>query len=836
MVAERWQETERNIQKNLAPKIAKIKAVFFGDERYMILSTYYRQNHYHPVYAMRTTFGLLIQIPFFIAAYSYLSHLEMLNGSSFLFITDLGKPDKLLPVNNGINLLPILMTFINIVAGAIYTNKLPLREKVQIYGMALVFLILLYNSPAGLVLYWTLNNIFSLFKTIYINIKYHRKRFVLFSIISFFCLFFAWYTILFIQGGSRVRIVIAVLSILLGILPWVAFLFHTKIYKINIISLWTQKETLFLYVTSLLTIFFIAGLFIPSMLIASSPQEFSFIDTVISPFQFIYFTFLQAFGLFFFWPFIIYFLFSYKTQKAFSLFAVVLSFSSLLNIFFFPGNYGTISKEMIFSLGSTHNFTEISINFSALILLFIIIFFIYLKKKKNILIISNITLLIALLSYSIINISNISNEFKKLSSYYTPETVNEESLNKIFSFSKSGNNVILIMLDMAQSSFIPYIFEESPELNESFSGFVYYPNTVTFNGWTRGGAPPIFGGYEYTPEGINNRPDVSLSVKYNEALLLLPRLLSTASYFVTITDPPYADDNWIPNLNIFNEENNISGYITDTVYTDIWLKRNNIVLPPNSELLKRNILWYAIFRQSPLAFRQGIYLRGAWCAPYSNARMRTFLNGYSVLDLLPDLSTVIDSDENFALIMTNNTTHENLLLQAPSYIPQINVTNNSTNRFGKEDWYHINAAAIKRLSDFFDFLKMNNIYDNSRIIIVSDHARLESSYVTKTSLPFHLDQFNSVLLFKDFNKSGNLRTDMNFMSTADVPGLVIKGIIENPVNPFSGNLISNNDKNDPLLILIHRIENKNENVILINSQNSYYVHENIFDEKNWVKP
>ena len=65
----------------------------------MLLSTYYRQNYYHPVYALRSTFGLLIQIPFFIAAYSYLSHLEILHGASFLFIQDLGKLDGLLSVS-----------------------------------------------------------------------------------------------------------------------------------------------------------------------------------------------------------------------------------------------------------------------------------------------------------------------------------------------------------------------------------------------------------------------------------------------------------------------------------------------------------------------------------------------------------------------------------------------------------------------------------------------------------------------------------------------------------------------------------------------------------------
>jgi hypothetical protein len=836
MVAEKWQKIERDIQKRLAPKIAKIKTFSKGDEQYMLLSAYYRQNHYHPVYALRSSIGLLIQIPFFIAAYSYLSHLELLNGSSFLFIADLGKPDKLLPIADGINLLPVLMTLINITAGAVYTRGFGLKDKVQLYGIAVVFLILLYNSPSGLVLYWTLNNVFSLFKNIYIKIKYHAKHLILFAIISFCCSIFSYHTIFSLHGALRVRILIAVLSIIIGIFPWIALLFFKKKNKINYLSPWTQKETLFLYVTSLLVICAAAGIFIPSMLIVSSPQEFSFIDSIISPLDFIYFPFIQSFGLFLLWPFVIYFLFSENVKKIFSIFTIVFSFSVLFNIFLFPGNYGPISKEMVFTGNATHNLKEIVFNFSILIMVSLIILFIYLKGIKRILLFSNITLLAALLSFSAINIFKISGEFNKLSSYYTPETIDEETLNPIFTLSKSGKNVIVIMLDMAQSSFMPYIFEENPELNQSFSGFIYYPNTVSFNGWTRGGAPPIFGGYEYTPEGINNRPNISLSRKFNEALLLLPRLFSTSSFSVTTTDPPYADDNWIPNLEIFNDEINISSYITDGVYTDIWLNRNNIILPPNSEVLKRNILWYSIFRQVPLAFRQGIYFKGSWCAPHSNFRMRMFINGYSVLDLLPELTNIANSEKNFAVIMTNNTTHENLFLQAPSYTPQLIVNNYGVGRFNKEDWYHVNAAAIKRLSDFFDFLKLNDIYDNTRIIIVSDHGRLESSYVTKTSLPFHLEQFNSVLLFKDFNGNGNLRTDMSFMSTADVPSLAIEGIIENPINPFTGSSITSGVKEKPLLILIHRLRNKNENEILISPKNSYYVHENIFDEGNWVKP
>jgi len=393
------------------------------------------------------------------------------------------------------------------------------------------------------------------------------------------------------------------------------------------------------------------------------------------------------------------------------------------------------------------------------------------------------------------------------------------------------------MLDMAESVYIPVIFSENPELNKKYDGFVYYPNTVTFNGWTRGGAPPIFGGYEYTPEGMNNRPDVSLNKKRNEAMLMMPSLFSSSGFYVTITDPPYADDNWIPDLRIFDSEKNVSGYITDGVYTDLWLKRNDINLPPHSKVLKRNILWYAIFREIPLVFRQAVYTSGYWCSSFSGYRMRNFINSYAVLDLLDELTGFEPIKDYNVVLMVNNTVHETLFLQAPSYRPQLNITNYGKGPFSKEIWYHNNLAAIKRMSDYFDFLKKQEVYDNTRIILVSDHGQLDITRVTKTNLPFHVDHYNPLLMIKDFNKKGDMKTDMTFMTNADVPAIAMKELIESPVNPFTGNaIISTDNKNNPQLILINRVQDKNENEIELNQKNTYYVHDNIFDEKNWIKP
>lgn len=174
--ADALQREEQEISKRLKPRIDQIKEAFTGDERFMMLQTFYRQNNYKPYYVLRGSLSLLLQIPFFMAAYNFLSNLTVLQGVSFGPIANLAAPDGMLKIGGtAINVLPILMTLINIVSGMIYTRGMPLKSKVQLYGMALIFLVLLYNSPAGLVFYWTLNNVFSLLKNIVEKLFRNRR-------------------------------------------------------------------------------------------------------------------------------------------------------------------------------------------------------------------------------------------------------------------------------------------------------------------------------------------------------------------------------------------------------------------------------------------------------------------------------------------------------------------------------------------------------------------------------------------------------------------------------------------------------------------------------------
>jgi len=166
-LAETWQERERAIQHKMAAKLAEIKAVFQVQERYAMIRTLYRQNHYSPIMAVRTSFGFLIQVPFFFAAYHLLNHYPPFQGQSFLGIANIAAPDGLLVIGSlHINVLPVVMTAVNLLSASVYISRLTMRDKVQIYGVAALFLVLLYPSSAALLIYWTCSNVFYFFKNL----------------------------------------------------------------------------------------------------------------------------------------------------------------------------------------------------------------------------------------------------------------------------------------------------------------------------------------------------------------------------------------------------------------------------------------------------------------------------------------------------------------------------------------------------------------------------------------------------------------------------------------------------------------------------------------------
>jgi hypothetical protein len=686
-----------------------------------------------------------------------------------------------------------------------------------------------------LVLYWTLNNVFSLVKNVFYKLKNPRR--ILGITAALGLLAFSAYILAFHTGDIKKRLLVAGFcwAALLGVLFAGKLRPVVKALCLPLVDGNLDRRALFF--PSAVSLAILTGIAIPVTVLSSSPQEFSFIDSQASPFGFISFNLAMAMGTFVLWPGLIFFILKQRAQALLCLVFYALTVLAAINVFVFSGDYGTISTTFQFDTPGVLNATAgySAINLGALLLGLLVILMLVRVKQKSALIAFPVILAMSLLVFSGTRAMEIQREYRRLATIH--ESGGETGLHRIapvFNLSKTGPNVVIIMADRAINAFVKPIFAESARLREQFDGWTLYPNTVSFNSHTLIGVPPVWGGYEYTPLEMNRRPDIPLVEKHNQALLLLPRLFTHAGFHVTVTDPSWANHSWISDITIYREYPNVDALNTMGRYTDLWYQKNaGGENQRASEKIRDHIFRFALFKISPMPLRRIVYdngdywgLKKDWIDAGDNIS-DLLIDSYAPLDFLPEL-TACNSAVPSALLITNEIPHMSAFLQVPEYVPTKQVTHE------RGSGYHTNAALYHRLGEWFDDLKAQDVYDHTRIIIVSDHgASLEEKLAIGTD---HLEEYNPVLMVKDFNARGDLKTDMSFMTNADVPSLALQGIVENPVNPFTGKALSVDAKKDGVVIStsdLYMAHYHPKNTFKIEPSQWLRVHDNIFDTANW---
>lgn len=747
-----------NEKKNkLKPFIARINKAFKGDERFMMLQALYKENHFTPASSIISSIPILLEVPFFIAGFHLLSGLKIVQGVPFLFIDDLGQPDCLFTIGSfPVNILPILMTVINIVSSIIYSKDQSTSTKIQTYALAAIFLVLLYSSPSCLVLYWTVNNLFSLFKNIVITLV--RKRFpdakFKFKKISFF-------------NYSR-----------------------------------TKLDSAMTYI-ALFFIAFLTGAQVSSDVIGSNPQAFLDPYNLIDPNLYVLNSLCIALGMYVLWGGIIFFMLTDYGKNIMTFSVIAVSLICAMDYFAFNIG-GNITPQMILYASPNDNMKTL-IN-TVCIMMILMLFFIIFKNNRKLAAGFLALETVAVSALCIINFVNIEKQYRY--SLY----INDQQTVSDFHFSNNGQNVVVLMLDKGMGYILPYVLNEDPELLDQFDGFTFYPNTLSYGAYTMSGSPSLYGGYEYTPERMNERSDLLLSDKQNEALLVMPVNFLENDFNVTVCDPTLANYCWVPDHSIYDDYPQINTYMMMggfNHYLDGDIR--------NIKLYERNFFCYGFYRLAPVLIRDVFYdntmfnaadrelyfdfVQTITDADVARGYNLEFLDSYTALTALPSITTSDDSDQNNFIMFSNNSVHDSALLSVPSYEPALNVNNivfdsQNTSRFVLEDqsvhvgdslqysYYESMMASLRALGDWFDALRELGCYDNTRIIIVADHG---ADYYSETSSQdINQGYFNPLLLVKDFGATGFTVNDQ-IMTNAETPFLAFDGIISDPYNPSTGN-------------------------------------------------
>ncbi|MDP1784369.1 MAG: membrane protein insertase YidC [Sulfuricurvum sp.] len=158
--------------KEIAPKIKEVQEKYKGDPQRMnaAVMEMYKKHGANP---LGGCLPLLLQIPVFFAIYRVLLNAVELQGAPWmLWVTDLSRMDPYY-------ILPILMG-----ATMYYQQKItpsnftdPLQEKIFKF-LPIIFTFFFFTFPAGLVLYWFVNNIFSIAQQYLVNKQFAAARIV----------------------------------------------------------------------------------------------------------------------------------------------------------------------------------------------------------------------------------------------------------------------------------------------------------------------------------------------------------------------------------------------------------------------------------------------------------------------------------------------------------------------------------------------------------------------------------------------------------------------------------------------------------------------------------
>jgi len=173
------QKSMKKLQE-LQPRMAEVREKFKKDPQRMQreMMDLYKKYKVNP---LGGCLPILLQIPVFFALYKILMIAIELRGAPFmLWLKDLSAPDTLFghiptwfPLIGGfaVGPLPILMGATMIIQQKMTPTSMdPAQNRIMMF-MPIVFTFLFLNFATGLVLYWLMNNLFSIAQQLYVNRK-----------------------------------------------------------------------------------------------------------------------------------------------------------------------------------------------------------------------------------------------------------------------------------------------------------------------------------------------------------------------------------------------------------------------------------------------------------------------------------------------------------------------------------------------------------------------------------------------------------------------------------------------------------------------------------------
>jgi hypothetical protein len=379
-------------------------------------------------------------------------------------------------------------------------------------------------------------------------------------------------------------------------------------------------------------------------------------------------------------------------------------------------------------------------------------------------------------------------------------------------YSRDGHNALLIFLDRFMGGYVEKILAEDPALAADLDGFTWVPNTVAAGYNSIAGLPPLLGGYDYTPREMNARRR-SLRELTNEAFSILPWNFTRHGWEASLLRPNGLNFTLQGDCSVLTIPGLRCGQIPLQV-AERAARAHGISMEALSKSNYVDLLvLLSSMRVAPYTMKATLLGRGPW-EPFLRHTAGNTLREWAELEALPHLSSTAATKNQLNIVF-------NFLPHEPYYIgedctPLSEKVQPAAARLAQGNWpdafaYHHEMGArcaLRLVRDYLVWLREQGVYDNTTIVIASDHGILGSVKDRSSRAVAGGTEGNeyvasrSLLLYKPRDAHGPVITSDAFLPNAEVPRLLCQDI-GGCINPFlGGKTIEAHGRDDPFYVAV----------------------------------
>ena len=523
--------------------------------------------------------------------------------------------------------------------------------------------------------------------------------------------------------------------------------------------------------------------------------------------------------------------FLFRKNNCFDKFLLFLFLSYIVNGILIPLNAGVLSG-FIFQ-NQVKIFSPTIIMFIEDIVITILIVFIvnslFLGKRK--IIVWGLAFIIVI--FCSINISlyiknkDIRVHIPKISSSLPP------AAKKIHTFAKEKRNVVVFMVDMMNGNYVEKCLENEPSFYDMFSGFTWYKDLLSVAGSTVSSLPSLLGGEQFSPIEMN-KTDNTYKEDSQKAI---------GNFFI-----PFIKNGWkavevygwggvllsrshLKELNI-DDSNYYLELCQD--YIGYWLNKRKMSYPL-TEGKKYLLSILPLYQLAPNVLKQYIYDKSNWLNPSIQIKQRQqhVLVGLAHLDLLSEISSVSSNENGTFLYVQNSLPHDPYGINSQGEL----ITKPNEIGDNKLLAYYSAKKALLCIEKFIIWLKENDIYDNTMIIIVSDHGNFVQDnevidFYDDPRAKHELSRAHATLMVKDFNSAGRLNINNKAqLQNCDVYSIIQEKVFSNGTG-FTDLLTNQKDRERLYSVCLDDKDYPNRKRM---KYHSYRVVGSMFNKESWER-